>query len=124
MRLMIEPGKDKEGNELAKIEDIMISYFIQDKDGNAAVKRETIEVPVGCSKWAKEAMVLGFFEFFDTVVAPQDEPDSERQKRMQQCRDELAGFKTLIDKARGEAKDMDPKPSPLKAAPEQPEATQ
>ena len=68
MRMIIEPGTDKEGQPLAQTEDVRIHFFNRDEtEKNIYLQGITLQVPLNCGVFAKAAMLKGFFEHFDKM---------------------------------------------------------
>lgn len=82
--------------EAPAVEDVKISFFDFDNNGNVAVKESLIEVPTGFGRFAQAAMIKGFLEFFDKEMPTHEPNDPKLQLQKNAIDKSLASLKKLI----------------------------
>ena len=118
MRMIIEPGTDKEGQPLAQTEDVRIHFFNRDEtEKNIYLQGITLQVPLNCGVFAKAAMLKGFFEHFDKMVSGDAPLSPDFQKLLDESDQLLMKFKQVLTVSQAKVQMQNMKDEPTEDTP-------
>lgn len=112
MRRLVKRNKENE----APVEDVEIQYYAFDDHGNTSITRVSVEVPLGCGKFAQAAMLKGFFEFFNKPLLGPEGPSPDQKVTLEHIERSIESWNRIAAQAH------QPKPA-APGEPTQPEIT-
>lgn len=97
MKQVVNPAPTEDGQQGWAVEDVEITVWVRDDRGNTALQRTKVDVPANCGAFAKDAMMMGFFVYFDEMVNGQTEVGEGIKSA---CAENLSRFSEIIEKTK------------------------